>query len=349
VADLHLGFYNDYYNTEYLDGPMADRMFALRNEFFFDGLARQSYLAGYQTGLVDIKKSPAIKAPALAVFSTMFMDAVSQSKLSAYVKNGGKLLFCGETLLMDEGWKPCPVFLESLGLKAEKVRRVRTIDFLGREIYLHNQDINTFSGLRAGDEVIARYKGKPCGVARREGKGSLCLLGFHFSDKFDYFKPAFDSVCRELGVKKSVETGGYDLVTMLRRDKKSGFLLVANYHDDVTPGRIKTDFNGDKIEFPLLMRNRSAVIVPLHYKLQTGGMIRYATCELTSVNCLSRGLEINYNTASVEADVIVLTGISVSSATADGAKVHARAHDSGVMVKIRHKPGCTGGKLTLYY
>jgi hypothetical protein len=184
---------------------------------------------------------------------------------------------------------------------------------------------------------------------RRTGKGTLCLLGFHFSDKFDYFKPAFDSVCRELGVKKSVETGGYDLITMLRRDKESGFLLVANYHDDVTPGRIKTDFNGDKIEFPLLMRNRSAVIVPLHYKLKTGGMIRYATCELTSVDYTSRGVEIRYNTSSMENDVIEFTGITVSSATADGAKVHVRAHDAGVTLKIRHKPGCTGGKLTIYY
>ena len=243
----------------------------------------------------------------------MFMDAVSQRKLFAYVKNGGKLLFCGETLLVDEGWKPCPVFLDSLGLKAEKVRRVRTIDFLGRETYLHNQDINTFSGLLPGDKIIARYKSKPCGIVRREGKGTLCLLGFHFSDKFDYFKRAFDFVCRELGVKKSVETGGYDLITMLRRDKESGFLLVANYHDDVTPGRIKTDFNGDKIEFPLLMRNRSAVIVPLHYKLKIGGMMRYSTCEITSVNYLSRGLEIGYNTASAETDVIELRDHSISA------------------------------------
>ena len=349
AADLDLGFYGEYYNTEYLDGPMADKMFAVRNEFFFDGLARQSYLAGYQTGLVDIKKTPAIKAQALAVFSTMFMDAASQRKLSSYVKNGGGLLFCGETLLTDEGGKPCPVFLESLGLKAEKVRRVRTIDFLGREAYLHNQDINTFGGLLPGDKVIARYKGKPCGIVRRMGKGTLCLLGFHFSDKFDYFKPAFDSVCRELGVKKSVETGGYDLITMLRRNKDSGFLLVANFHDDVMPGLIKTDFNGDKIEFPLLMRNRSAVIVPLHYKLKTGGMIRYATCEITSVDHTSRGLEIRYNTSSMENDVIEFTAITVSSATADGAKVHVRKNDSGTTLKIRHKPGCTGGKLTIYY
>jgi hypothetical protein len=181
------------------------------------------------------------------------------------------------------------------------------------------------------------------------GKGALCLLGFHFSDKFDYFKPAFDSVCRELGVKKSVETGGYDLITMLRGDKESGFLLVANYHDDVTPGRITADFNGDKIEFPLLMRNRSAVIVPLHYKLKTGGMVRYATCEITSINYTSRGMEVGYNTASVEADVIALTGVSVSSVAADGAKVHAHGRDTGVTLKIRHKPGCPGGKITIYY
>jgi hypothetical protein len=180
------------------------------------------------------------------------------------------------------------------------------------------------------------------------GKGVLCLLGFHFSDKFDYFKPAFDAVCRELGVLKSVETGGYDLVTMLRRNAESGFLLVANYHDDVTPGRITADFNGDKIEFPLLMRNRSAVIVPLHYKLKTGGMIRYATCEITAINYLDHGLEIRYNTASVEADKIALTGVNVSTVTAEGAQATARKNEAGVTLKIRHKPGHTAGKLTIY-
>ena len=349
AADLDLGFYGEYYNTEYLDGPMADRLFALRNEFFFDGLARQSYLTGYQTGLVDIKKSPAIKSPALAVFSTIFMDAASQDKLFNYVNKGGKLLFCGESLLLDEGGKPCSPFLDSLGLKAEKAGKVRTVEFLGKETYLHNQDINTFSGLLHDDKVIAVYKGKPCGIVRLVGKGALCLLGFHFSDKFDYFKPAFDDVCRELGVKKCVSTGGYDLITMLRRDKGSGFLLIANYHDDVTPGRLTVELDGDKIEFPLLMRNRSAVIVPLHYKLKTGSVIRYATCEITSVNYLSQGMELGYNTASVERDVIELTAMSVSSVTAEGAKVGVHAHDAGVTLKIRHKPGSTGGKLTIYY
>ena len=349
AADLDLGFYSGYYNTEYLDGPMADRMFALRNEFFFDGLARQAYLTGYQTGLTDIKKSRDLKAPALAVFSTMFMDAGSQLKLIDYVNKGGKLLFCGESLLRNEAWKPCSPFLDSLGLKAEKVRGVRTVEFLGRETYLHNQDINTFDKLLHDDKVIAVYKGKPCGIVRLVGKGSLCLLGFHFSDKFDYFKPAFDDVCRELGITKSVQTGGYDLVTMLRRDKESGFLLVANYHDDVTPGRITTEFNGDKIEFPLLMRNRSAVIVPLHYKLKTGGLLRCATCEITSIDYLSGGMELGYHTASVETDSIDFTGLSVCSVTAEGAKVSVRRRDDGVTLKLRHQPGSTGGKVTIYY
>ncbi len=349
AADLDLGFYSGYYNTEYLDGPMADKMFAVRNEFFFDGLARQAYLAGYQAGLTDIQKTPAIKAPALAMFSYRFMDAASQGKLSAYVNKGGKLLFCGETLLVDEGWKPCTVFLDSLGLTAEKVKRVRTIDFLGRETYLHNQDINTFGNLLPGDKVIAVYKNKPCGIVRKVGKGTLCLLGFHFSDKFDYFKPAFDAVCAELGVKKSVSTGGYDLITLLRRDKESGFLLVANFHDDITPGMIAADFNGDRIEFPLLMRNRSAVIVPLHYRLKTGALLRYATCEITSIAYTDRGLEIAYNTASAETDLIDFTGLTVSSVTAEGAKATAQARDRGVTLKLRRKPGCNTGKVTLYY
>ncbi|MDT8286377.1 MAG: beta-galactosidase [Elusimicrobiales bacterium] len=349
AADLHLGFYNGYYNTEYLDGPMADRMFAVRNEFFFDGLARQAYLTGYQTGLTDIQKSPVIKAPALAVFSTLFMDAASQKKLFSYVEKGGRLLFCGETLLADEGWKPCPVFLDSLGLTAEKVKRVRTIDFLGRETYLHNQDINTFGGLLPDDKVIALYKGRPCGIVRKVGKGTLCLLGFHFSDKFDYFKPAFDAVCRELGVKKSVSTGGYDLVTMLRRDKESGFLLVANYHDDVMPGLVTADFDGDKIELPVLMRNRAAVIVPLHYKLKTGATIRYATCEITSIAYTDRGLELAYNTASAETDLIAFTGLSVSSVAAEGGEVAVSARSNGATLKLRRKPGCTAGKVSIYY
>lgn len=349
AADLDLGFYGEYYNTEYLDGPMADRMFAVRNEFFFDGLARQAYLAGYQTGLTDIQKTPAIKAPALAVFSSQFMDAASQGKLFNYVNKGGKLLFCGETLLVDKGWKPTPVFLDALGLTAEKAHKVRTIDFLGRETYLHNQDINTFGNLLPDDKVIAVYRNKPCGIVRKVGKGTLCLLGFHFSDKFDYFKPAFDTVCAELGVKKSVSTGGYDLITMLRRDKESGFLLVANFHDDVMPGRITADFNGDRIEFPLLMRNRSAVIVPLHYKLKTGALIRYATCEITAIAYTDRGMELAYNTASVETDLIDFAGLAISSVTAAGGKVTASARDKDITIKMRHKPGCTAGKLTIYY
>jgi hypothetical protein len=50
-----------------------------------------------------------------------------------------------------------------------------------------------------------------------------------------------------------------------------------------------------------------------------------------------------------DTDVIDFTGMSVSSVTAAGGKVTAGARDNGVTLKLRHKPGCTGGKVTLYY
>ncbi len=343
AADLHLGFYGEYYNTEYLEGPMADKLFSVRNEFFFDGQARQAYLTGYQVGLEDIKKQPLGRLKALSVFSTMFMDAGTQKKLFDYAKGGGKLLFCGETLLRDEEWRPCGVFLDSLGLKAERVPKVRTVGFLGREVYLHNQDINVFGQLSPGDKVIAVHKNRPCGIIRKVGKGSLCLLGFHLSDKFDYFKPCFDAVCAELGVKKTVSSGGYDLVTMLRRDEKSGFLMIANYHDDAVPGRISTEFNGDAIEFPVNMVNRSAVIVPLHYGLGNGAMIRYATCEITSVARRGRGLEIKYHTASAEIDTIAFSGLALSSVSAEGADAVLLKNKAGAAVELRRRPGCARG------
>jgi beta-galactosidase len=348
AADLDLGFYDSYYNTEYLDGPMAEALFAKRNEFFFDGLARQAYLAGYQTGLTDIRKAASIKAPALAVFSTLFMDAATQKKLYAYAEGGGKLLFCGETLLMDEGWKPCHALLEALELKAEKVSKVRTVLFNGQESFIHNQDINIFSGLRKDDKVVATYRGKPCGLVRKTGKGAVCLLGFHVSDKFDYFKAGFDSVCRELGVAKSVETGGYDLVTTLRRNKAAGFLLVSNFHDDVYGGKIALDFNGDKIEFPLRLRNRTAVILPLHYKLPGGGLVRYATCELTSADRVAGGLRLSYNTASADGDMIALEGVTASGASLEGGTASLERDGDKLYVRISAAPGRDRGVVTLW-
>ncbi|PIS46898.1 MAG: hypothetical protein COT17_06200 [Elusimicrobia bacterium CG08_land_8_20_14_0_20_51_18] len=347
AADINIGFYPDYYNTEYLSGPLADRLFDLRNEFFFDGMARMAYLSGRQVGLVDIKKDGLSGVKALSVASIMFMDAETQRKLYDYVSAGGLLLFCGETMLRDPAWNKSEVFLRLLGLKAERESSVRTVSFLGKETYLHNQDINVFKGLSRNDKVLARFGGKPCGLLRKVGKGRLCLLGFHFSDKFDYFKPAFDSVCSRLGIAKSVSSGNYDLITMLRRNADSGFLFIANYHDDITGGEVSLRFNGENIRFPVRMRNRTGVVTPVHLRLGGGATLRYATCEVTSAVRTGGKMEIHYRTDSVDSDIIAISGFPVSSAASDGAEVSFSEKKGTVVLKIRHSPGYARGRITV--
>ncbi len=340
-ADVLLGHYEPYYNTLYLKGPRAEGMYAHRNEHYFDGLARLCYTSGYQTGVVDLRGGDLKGVPALAVYSARFMDAETQSRLLDYVKQGGLLLFCGDVLLEDESGRPCHVFLQGLGLKAERVPHVRTLEFLGREAFVANQDASVFEGLSREDKVIARAAGRPSGFLRRLGKGTVCVLGFPLHDKFDYFKSALDEALRELGVRKTVDCGTYDLIAQVRKSDDSGFLFLANYHDDAVAGSVRLDFAGDRIAFPIRLERRSALVTPLRLDVGHGVRLLWSTAEVFSAQAAQDGLWLEWTSATQSQDLLALGGAAVSSVKVERGTAFLRRDDRGAVLEVEHGPGET--------
>jgi beta-galactosidase len=339
AADAWLGHYTPYYDTLYLEGPLADQMFAHRNEHYFDGLARLCWTAGYQTSALDLREASLSGVPALAVYSRSFMERGVQEKLFEYARSGGRLLFCGDVILKDDRLRPCPALLERLGLKAQIAPKVRTLDLFGQEAFLQNQDAAVLSELAPEDKVVAGLQGKPCGLVRKVGKGRLCLLAFPLSDKFDYFKRAVDLAWRELGVRKSVDCGGYDLVAVLRRGPKGAFLMLANYHDDSAGGRIQLPCFGEGLEFPIELERRTAVIVPILRPLPGGCRIRFSTCEVHSARRGRSNLELDLLSGTLRKDLIFIDGAAASSARCEHGSACVRREPGGSMIEIEHPPG----------
>ncbi|MFA6093686.1 MAG: beta-galactosidase [Elusimicrobiota bacterium] len=355
AADVFLGHYPAYYNTLYLEGDRAQGMYGHRNEFYFDGLARLCYLAGYQVSALDLEKDSLGGIPALAVYSSRFMSKAVQEKLYEYARKGGRLLFMGDVLLTDEQERPCPAFLDRLGVKAAPASKVRTVELFGREAFIH-QDIAVFSGLAAEDKVLAKHKGKPCGFARAVGEGSVCVFSFNFSDKFDYYKECLDLAWQELGVEKTVDTGNYDLIALLRKGKESGFLFLANYHDDAVSGNVKLSLNGQDsaqhgeqqaVEFPIRMERRTGLITPVLQPLPEGGRLVCSTTEVLRIEKTDRGLDLELNSGTEQEDLLVLEGLEVLSARCERGSLSIERGEEFIVLKLTHPKGETWNRVSL--
>ncbi len=349
VVDVALGHYEPYYNTLYLEGRRADEMYNHRNEYYFDGLARLCYTAGYQTGVADLLQDELAGLPALAVYSRRFMDAKTQQRLLDYVKGGGRLLFCGDVLLEDENGRTCTEFLDGLDLKAGRVEHVRTLELFGLEAFVANQDASVFEGLKASDKVIARINGRPSGFVRHVGKGAVCVLGFPVHDKFDYFKSSVDEALRELGVSKTVDCGTYDLVAQIRRSKDSGFLYLGNFHDDTVSGSVMATFNGKKIVFPIRMERRSALVTPLSLDVGQGVRLLWSTAEIFSVQSLNNGLMLEWTSATERQDLVTLSGASFSSVRVERGSAVLRPGVEGTVLEVEHGPGETWNRAWIQF
>jgi len=79
-ADVNIGFYLPYYETEFLTGKFINRLEAERTKYFMEGLVRLLSMMSISYEFVDIKNKEIKKDKPLIVFSLDFMDKLTQTK-----------------------------------------------------------------------------------------------------------------------------------------------------------------------------------------------------------------------------------------------------------------------------
>jgi beta-galactosidase len=298
VTDLALGFYAPYYETDYLSGPLHDRLLSSRNRLFYDGLVRLMHLANFSFSCLDLEKSSLqdlLKAPILCVFSLDLMDKETQSKLVQYVKKGGKLVLNPNIPLKDLSMRPCEELLTGLGLALDDIRPQRFIKMDRLEATIHSE-LTTFK--KGNYKTFATsWDGKPCGILKKVGSGAVVVFAGGLTHEFDYHIDILKKVFELVDLKPSVKLSSPELLATLRVGKNGSFLFLFNYHDVDYSTRVQIDLPEWKnsLKFPvgseIFIPRRSARVLPLEVPLDSKNKILYSSGEILTVRRARASIE----------------------------------------------------------
>ncbi len=234
VYDLSVGVYMPYYMTEYLRGPLIDKITGLRDFLFFDGLGRLLTLAGYNFNMIDIERvsqAELNKTPYMCVFSLDFMDKATQMKLAEYVKKGGKLILNYQIPEKDLSLRSETYIRDWLGIKG--ITKSKSNLF-----YFEGKDCMTEGGISIleskNSEIIATTfdEDRPCAIKKKIGRGEALIAGFGLPHIFDYHIDITRKLCRKIGISEPKKFAASGLHYVKRTGDKADFDFIFNYHDE---------------------------------------------------------------------------------------------------------------------
>jgi beta-galactosidase len=265
--DSHLGFYPDYFMTEFHNSftkKMTDEIKQSREMNLYNGLVK---------GLVHNVK----EIPVLWVFSVEWMDEKVQKKLLQYVQNGGKLVLFPTIPTKDFSNKPCTILLDALkvelgGVKRNAFIQVHDIDSISTsKVQMFRTKENVFSWVEETKETVA--------FTRAVGNGTVVVFGVSTLLDYEYKKDVFKILMNMVGVTPIFETKEDVDVSIRTSEKGESFLFVHNFDEyEKETTIIKSGealFDGK----PLTIRAKSGLMLPLNVSLRDDFTIDYSTVE----------------------------------------------------------------------
>jgi len=283
--DTTIGFYFPYYVTEYFKGEFSSKIESMRDNYFFDGIARLLAIDNYSFKLIDLQRTPIEKLKkenSLWVFSLDFMDFDVQSKLYSYLLEGGNLFLYPQIPVRDNNFQNENFLMNKIGVKKIKNESPNVNLYFfskfpdefecfgGNNIYIFDVD---------NCDIIAKTKtGNICGFKKKIGKGNLIVMGVSLNYLFDYQLNIIDEIAKMLGIKKALEITPFDVNGILRYGSDANFLFLNNYHPEERDVKVKLNKFG--IEFNTFLRPKSGIILPINTKIDEKFKIIYSNVEL---------------------------------------------------------------------
>ena len=242
-----VGLYKPYFYTELTSSQMLkgrrlhieklglalDPRF-VREELFFGGLLRGLQTLNINYDIADLEGSSLEALSAyrqLWVVSTEFMDPTTQSLLASYVNSGGHLILYPAIPTLDLYLRPCTVLKEAMDLHFENVPVSLKVDAFGiEEVFSPLAEKQVF--LVSTEDVVATTEtGKPCGIRKRVGKGTITALGFAFGYTTDEHLLLYEKILSIDRIRREVTISDPDIQCVVRHGKKHSYLFLLNYHN----------------------------------------------------------------------------------------------------------------------
>jgi len=265
-AEVCVLFYPPYYATE-LERPetgasgLLFRPSSIRRPAYYDGLLKALQVLNVDYNMADLTQSTPeqlSKYKQVWLFSTDEMNAKDQETIVQALKAGCNLVVFPNLPDRDLLQKPCTIIRDAMAIAPVATERIESplVDILGLEdIKCANPQMIYPDVLPANTEIIAKtITEKTCGIAIKNGKGSLLHLGTWIGFDTEGHKPVYKALLQRSGAKLSLAEVDNEDIIIRQRFCEDGraLLFVANYHNEehLSGAKYTHPQNGKTISIP---------------------------------------------------------------------------------------------------
>ncbi|MFG6497076.1 beta-galactosidase [Fictibacillus sp. UD] len=285
VVDTHLGFYPDYYMTEFDDEhtkAMIDQIQRDRETYMANGIAKALRLNNIIYDAINVLADEEIdpsQIPSLWMFTTEWMDEYIQRKLVSYLENGGKLILFPTIPTKTLKNVPCTILKDyiNVSVKETKHRVFGQIDQTGNVL------IDRAEIYEKTDGAFAHIEDKPHQVIAFEkqlGKGQLYMFGVGMDHGFHYQNDIIVELAKRAGIESRFSLHEELDITIRSHPDKGDFFFLQNFDEYKKTTTITYDgttlFGGKKISVPM----RNGLMLPVNVPLNEDLFIIYGTGEI---------------------------------------------------------------------
>lgn len=291
--DTMLGFYPDYYMTEYYNEwtkDMVDRLKRSREMNLYSGFVKFLVHHNVTVDALNVMKTEEIdvqQVPVLWMFATEWMDAEVQHKLVSYAKLGGQLIIFPELPMLDMDGKPCTILCDALGTRVQTMYKNDLIRFehmdsiYATESQTYDQQEGAFAWREDNGGTVAFEK--------KLGKGSVYVFGAALSGDFEYQKDVVQTVMKQVGFTSDIELEAELDASIRRTDEGGMFVFLHNFdgYAKQTTVRFRGDllFDGASVE----VGPNAGLMLPIQIPLTEAIQLCYSTAELTGLEVSAQG------------------------------------------------------------
>ncbi|PLR99072.1 beta-galactosidase [Bacillus sp. T33-2] len=288
VADTHLGFYPDYYMTEFYDEhtkAMVDEIQHGREVYLYNGVAkglRTNNIIFEGANLMSEEELDPARVPTLWLFTTKWMDERIQLKLVRYLENGGQLILFPTIPVKTMKNVPCTVLRDYIGvqIKCHKHRGFAHIDEVDnvQAEFMETYEIETgaFAWSEDGDHDVIAFE-------KSLGKGKLIMFGvgmeFNFNHQFDCIM----NLAKKAGINSRFSLDD-ELDITLRSDSDGGKFIFLHNFDEYKKTTV-LNYKGEALlgGKQLVVPQRSGLMLPIDVSLRDDLTISYGSGEIYKI------------------------------------------------------------------
>ncbi|MCU9612683.1 beta-galactosidase [Caldibacillus lycopersici] len=287
-VDTYLGFYPDYFMTDFYDEytkEMIDSIQHEREAYLFNGIAKGLRSNNYifdAYNLLNEEELDPLQIPTLWVFSTKWMDENIQMKLMNYLEAGGNLILFPKIPEKDMKNRPCTLLKDYLGIQVKGVKHggfatvgaIENVSIYQAEIY--DQTDGAFAWIEENNRDVIAFE-------KEIGTGKVIVFGVGLELDFEYKREIIEELAKAAGIHKRLERDDELDITVRNHPSGREFFFLNNFDEYEKTSAIvykgETLFHGKSLKIPA----KTGLMLPRNVHIHDDLLVEMATGEIFEV------------------------------------------------------------------